>query len=291
MHINMKYYIVTIGAIFIALGIGMLVGFNLNNNQQLSEQQANIIDDLDDKFDILKEKNDKLDSDLASVNRDYEEAVNFINKNVDKILAGSLNGKSIGIISANENDDYTKNIEDIINKSNGSIAFNIILKENITNPEKLKEMSTKLGTDVKNANDAVNYIIDTLKKEDASDILTYLQELDVIKFNFIGDTYLKYDSVVIAGGNDAKDSTKQFEKIEKFVVSKLKSENKYLVEVQNTGVKTSYVELYSKNKVATIDNIDEGIGSISLAILLQQGNIVGNFGRLDTATSLLPSIK
>ncbi|HIH2801061.1 TPA: copper transporter, partial [Clostridioides difficile] len=260
MHINMKYYIVTIGAIFIALGIGMLVGFNLNNNQQLSEQQANIINDLDDKFDILKEKNDKLDSDLASVNRDYEEAVNFINKNVDKILAGSLNGKSIGIISANENDDYTKNIEDIINKSNGSIAFNIILKENITNPEKLKEMSTKLGTDVKNANDAVNYIIDTLKKEDASDILTYLQELDVIKFNFIGDTYLKYDSVVIAGGNDAKDSTKQFEKIEKFVVSKLKSENKYLVEVQNTGVKTSYVELYSKNKVATIDNIDEGIG-------------------------------
>ncbi|HID9702789.1 TPA: copper transporter, partial [Clostridioides difficile] len=260
MHINMKYYIVTIGAIFIALGIGMLVGFNLNNNQQLSEQQANIINDLDDKFNILKEKNDKLDSDLASVNRDYEEAVNFINKNVDKILAGSLNGKSIGIISANENDDYTKNIEDIINKSNGSIAFNIILKENITNPEKLKEMSTKLGTDVKNANDAVNYIIDTLKKEDASDILTYLQELDVIKFNFIGDTYLKYDSVVIAGGNDAKDSTKQFEKIEKFVVSKLKSENKYLVEVQNTGVKTSYVELYSKNKVATIDNIDEGIG-------------------------------
>lgn len=108
MHINMKYYIVTIGAIFIALGIGMLVGFNLNNNQQLSEQQANIINDLDDKFNILKEKNDKLDSDLASVNRDYEEAVNFINKNVDKILAGSLNGKSIGIISANENDDYTK---------------------------------------------------------------------------------------------------------------------------------------------------------------------------------------
>lgn len=56
MHINMKYYIVTIGAIFIALGIGMLVGFNLNNNQQLSEQQANIISDLDDKFNILKEK-------------------------------------------------------------------------------------------------------------------------------------------------------------------------------------------------------------------------------------------
>ena len=54
MHINMKYYIVSIGAIFIALGIGMLVGFNLNYDQEMSKQQANIISDLDKKFDNLK---------------------------------------------------------------------------------------------------------------------------------------------------------------------------------------------------------------------------------------------
>ena len=39
MHINMKYYIVSIGAIFLALGIGILVGFNLNNNGR-NEQTA-----------------------------------------------------------------------------------------------------------------------------------------------------------------------------------------------------------------------------------------------------------
>ena len=51
MQITMKYYIVSIGAIFIALGIGMLVGFNLNYDQEMSKQQANIISDLDKKFD------------------------------------------------------------------------------------------------------------------------------------------------------------------------------------------------------------------------------------------------
>ena len=35
MNINMKYYIVTICAIFIALGVGILVGFNLNYDQAL----------------------------------------------------------------------------------------------------------------------------------------------------------------------------------------------------------------------------------------------------------------
>ena len=53
MHINMKYYIVSIGAIFISLGIGILVGYNLNYDQELSKQQASVISDLDNKFDLL----------------------------------------------------------------------------------------------------------------------------------------------------------------------------------------------------------------------------------------------
>ena len=38
MNINMKYYIVTIASIFLALGIGIIVGFNLNYDQELSKQ-------------------------------------------------------------------------------------------------------------------------------------------------------------------------------------------------------------------------------------------------------------
>lgn len=64
MHINMKYYIVTIGAIFIALGIGMLVGFNLNYDQELSKQQASIINDLDNKFEEIKNTNNDLEKKL-----------------------------------------------------------------------------------------------------------------------------------------------------------------------------------------------------------------------------------
>ena len=61
MHINMKYYIVSIGAIFISLGIGILVGYNLNYDQELSKQQASVISDLDNKFDALKVTNDNLE--------------------------------------------------------------------------------------------------------------------------------------------------------------------------------------------------------------------------------------
>ena len=71
MHINMKYYIVTIGAIFIALGIGMLVGFNLNYDQELSKQQASIINDLDDKFEEIKNTNNDLEKKLDTKDEEY----------------------------------------------------------------------------------------------------------------------------------------------------------------------------------------------------------------------------
>ena len=84
MHINMKYYIVTIGAIFISLGIGMLVGFNLNYDQELSKQQAQIIGDLDVKFEELREKNNDLENKLKEINTSYDKTIDYINNNADK---------------------------------------------------------------------------------------------------------------------------------------------------------------------------------------------------------------
>ena len=98
MHINMKYYIVSIGAIFISLGIGILVGYNLNYDQELSKQQASVISDLDNKFDALKVTNDNLEKSLADLSDDYDKAIAFINDNVNNLVVGRLTDKNIGII-------------------------------------------------------------------------------------------------------------------------------------------------------------------------------------------------
>lgn len=291
MHINMKYYIVSIGAIFIALGIGMLVGFNLNYDQELSKQQATIINDLDTKFENLKSKNDKLEQDLYSLTNDYDASINYINQNVDKLIANELSEKNIGIISTNENNDYTKNLEDIIVKANGSVSFNISIKNNINNANKIEEASQKIGLELKDSKDLIEYIIESLKNEDAGIKLSYLEELGIIKVNALNNTYLNYDSVILAGGHDSKDGEKQFEAIDSILVNKLKEENKYILGVQKSDVKFSYIDLYAKNKVTTIDNIDEGVGKVSLVLSIKEGITGEKFGRLEGANSLLPENK
>ena len=127
MHINMKYYIVTIGAIFISLGIGMLVGFNLNYDQELSKQQAQIIGDLDVKFEELREKNNDLENKLKEINTSYDKTIDYINNNADKLISEELTDKNIGVISINGNSN-SEDIENTITKADGNVVFNINLK-------------------------------------------------------------------------------------------------------------------------------------------------------------------
>ena len=168
MHINMKYYIVSIGAIFISLGIGILVGYNLNYDQELSKQQASVISDLDNKFDALKVTNDNLEKSLADLSDDYDKAIAFINDNVNNLVVGRLTDKNIGIISTNQDNDYTKEINEIITTANGNVAFDITLNNNIFNEKKIEELATKLNSEIKDTKDIMAYIEKALSESNAS---------------------------------------------------------------------------------------------------------------------------
>ena len=288
MHINMKYYIVSIGAIFISLGIGILVGYNLNYDQALSEQQASIINDLDSKFNKLKDTNDSLEKSLDNLKGEYNKAIDFINKNVDSLVLNRLTDKSIGIISTNQDNNYTASIDDIITKANGKVAFDIVLKNNIYNEKKLEELSAKLNIEFKSTKDVMVYIEQVLSEKSADEKLKNLENLEIIKINVLNDNYQNYDSIVLAGGNNGKSGKEQYEKIDKVLIDTLKDKEKNIIGVQESNAKFSYIELYSQNKITTVDNIEENIGKLSLVMLLQDSSIAGEFGILDNSESILP---
>lgn len=287
MHINMKYYIVTIGAIFISLGIGMLVGFNLNYDQELSKQQAQIIGDLDVKFEELREKNNDLENKLKEINTSYDKTIDYINSNADKLIFEELTDKNIGVISINGNSN-SEDIENTITKADGNVVFNINLKMDTISDDVLNDISAKIGVDIKTEADFINYVVESLKSDDAKEKLKYLEEVGLLSLNKLETDYASYTSVILSEESNTKDLEKHFELIDKLLIEKLKSEGKYLVGVENTNKKTSYIELYSDNKVATIDNINEGSGKLALVLALKDGNVVGNFGISETAESLIP---
>ena len=288
MNINMKYYIVTICAIFIALGVGILVGFNLNYDQALSKQQSEVLESFNTEFEDLKDKNKNLQSKIESLNGDIELVREYIDKNIDALTEGVLTDKNTGIILTSENHDYSEEIEELIKNANGTVSFNIVVKDNINDKEKLANLSKELNKTFKSSQDVINYIVSSLGSTKGYDQLYALEDLGVIKINSMDEKkYQDYDSVVLLGELSGKDAKEKFNAKEKIILDKLKEENKYLVAASQSDSNGEILRLYSENNISTIDNINEGMGKVSLTTLLKNQNIVGSYGNSDLAKEII----
>ncbi|MBQ6632222.1 MAG: copper transporter, partial [Romboutsia sp.] len=127
-----------------------------------------------------------------------------------------------------------------------------------------------------------------LSENNANEKLKNLETLEIITINKLNDNYQNYDSVVLAGGNNGKSGKEQYEKIDKVLIDTLKDKEKNIVGVQQSNAKFSYVDLYSENKISTVDNVEDGIGKLSLVMLLQDSSIAGKFGVSEESEAILP---
>ena len=291
MNINMKYYIVTIGSIFLALGIGIIVGFNLNYDQELSKQQSEVLSEFEDRFDSLNQEKADLNTQIEDLTKEQEKLTSYISQNYNLLITNALTDRNTGIIITNEKNDYSEEIENLIKDADGHLAFNIVVRDTIEDEKKLKTLSNDIDKEIKTSQDCINYIMDCLNGDNAQKDLEKLQELELIEIKSLSDDYASYDSAILVGENEDENMQKTFEVKEKNIISKLKSDKKYLVAVQREASNSKFLKLCSDSKISTIDNIDSEIGKISLSMLIKYESIVGNYGTGENVTDLMPFSK
>ena len=291
MNINMKYYIVTIGSIFLALGIGIIVGFNLNYDQELSKQQSEVLSEFEDRFDSLNQEKADLNTQIEDLTKEQEKLTSYISQNYNLLITNALTDRNTGIIITNEKNDYSEDIENLIKDADGHLAFNIVVRDTIEDEKKLKTLSNDIDKEIKTSQDCINYIMDCLNGDNAQKDLEKLQELELIEIKSLSDDYASYDSAILVGENEDENMQKTFEVKEKNIISKLKSEKKYLVAVQREASNSKFLKLCSDSKISTIDNIDSEIGKISLSMLIKDESIVGNYGTGENVSDLMPFSK
>ena len=291
MNINMTYYIVTIGSMFLALGIGIIVGFNLNYDQELSKQQSEVLSEFEDRFDSLNQEKADLNTQIEDLIKEQEKLTSYISQNYNLLITNALTDRNTGIIITNEKNDYSEDIENLIKDADGHLAFNIVVRDTIEDEKKLKTLSNDIDKEIKTSQDCINYIMDCLNGDNAQKDLEKLQELELIEIKSLSDDYASYDSAILVGENEDENMQKTFEVKEKNIISKLKSEKKYLVAVQREASNSKFLKLCSDSKISTIDNIDSEIGKISLSMLIKDESIVGNYGTGENVTDLMPFSK
>lgn len=293
MIIDLKYHIASIVAVFLALGIGILVGTALignNVNDVIVDEQNKMFEQL--KADLYKMRYDNRTAkeEIAYYKSSLETDREFNRAILPLLTADKLKGKKIAIIETNNSNLHNDWIETLRNAganiiSITSIAEGFALQDHI----KRKEISTKLMID--------NASVSILEREIATELavgihcgqnmenLNYFEHQGII--NLSGTYGVPVDSVIIAGGSNNK-QRETCENIDTQIINYFLKTGIPVLGVENSDDKYSYMKQYQKQKITTIDNVDMPSGQFSLVMAIS--GIDGNYGIKNTAQRLIPAL-
>ncbi|SNX55381.1 copper transporter [Thermoanaerobacterium sp. RBIITD] len=287
MNVNIRYYVLTIAAIFMALGIGIFIGFMLDGQKAFSEQQDTIINQLEQKFKDIQTENSNLKDNVQSLNKQLD-YMNQYNKIIfPELVKNRLTGVKVAIMETN-NDFIYPGMRNALIKAGATINSITIFKDSLNN---LSDSDKKDLIDFLSKYGKVdeNHIIEFLSQKlsnaiitgQDSDLINFLKDKGYIDFSgTIGGT----DFVVLAGGSNNKNNNVNI--IDIPIIKQVKNLNIPIVGVEQSDVKYTYMEAYKKQRLSTIDNIDSVIGQTSL-IMVMQGK-EGNYGIKPGDTSIMP---
>ncbi len=102
--VDFKYHVTSLVTIFLALGIGILIGSTMIGGDMIMEQQKTLIDQIEKDFHTLREQNRLAQEELMLAQSSTDMFRTYAYQILPQVIRGKLTGKKIAIISdINEN--------------------------------------------------------------------------------------------------------------------------------------------------------------------------------------------
>lgn len=284
---NMKFYVISIVAIFAALGIGIYIGFTLDAQSFVEDQGEIVALELEKRFDYQQEENKKLKEEITKLENNNKINNEFINNSYKPLIKGKLEEKNILIIETNPDYMYSgigKTLED----ANANIAGVVTIKKEIKDIEKLEKFYSfnQIEPEIKDlVQDLTIKMTNSFLEKDYSFINLLINE-EIIDFIGNINNEISIDTIVLAGGSFEDDN--YINKIDKNIIDIANNNDIGILGVEKTNVDFSYMNAYRDYNISTVDNIDSIIGRISMVYLIKGES--GNYGLKNSSESLMPSL-
>lgn len=285
---NIKFYVISIAAIFAALGIGIFVGFLLDAQDLIIEQRQDIVSEIEERFDYLSEENKELREALELANKEKEDYRYFIDSTYREIIKDKLAGFKVAIIETN-NDYVYSSVGQLLEAAGANVVNLTTIIDNFTNEELLLNVYQELDIPTDNIDnivkDAVEKLTQAIIKGEANELVLKLDEKGFI--NLVGLINEPVDFIIVAGGSVVEPQN-MINVIDNTIINVSKNNSVSIIGIEKLETNYSYMESYKNLGITTVDNVDTTIGKVSL-ILAMEGR-PGHYGMKKTAESLIPNI-
>jgi len=280
--IDLKYHLISLVAVFLALAVGILVGSSF--------VAGTSVKGLEKEFVKLRIQNQQQQNDLE-VMRDQVASYEEFGRTVAPILVdGKLAMRRIALIQTGDYSEATQSAKFILEQAGANVASVTTLSnadspnaqnriaqavEQITGETQLKDPAARMIEIVANciATGANRYALDILEK---NDLLTTS-----------GDYDSKALRIVLVGGGRTRASL-QTQNADLVLIDKLKAAGVVtIVGVEPSDAVNSYIPVYHRKSIPTVDDIDQPMGQVALVFAV--AGETGNFGVKKSADRLMPT--
>lgn len=283
MFINLKYHLASLVAVFLALGLGMLIGCAVPWEDSLAKSQQQLTSRLESQLDILKKNNNSLKARIGSLEMQNSLQDKFEKQVLPALISGRLKNRNIAVIDLNGFSVPVELTETL--KSAGAGIQSVTLLGGLElNQEKISRgtgnnVSAEAGTPYKIGREVSRAVL----TGDMA-VVDVLADKPIKKEGEYGGRIT--DVVLIGGGRERGGS--RTESLDSEMIDYFLSANIKVFGVEESSVPVSHMDLYQKKKLTTVDNIDTVPGLVALVYAIE--GRPGSYGIKSTAQKMLPDI-
>ena len=284
---SMRFYIISIVSIFIALGIGIFIGFTIDTQDFITEQKDIIGEIVESQFETLITENKELKSNEEQLELEIEYKDEYIDSSYGYLIRDKLKGLNIGIIGTNE-DYVTSGIGRDLELAGAKVVNVTTLNNIITNKDDLGNLYKILELNIpENPVEAtVTLITESIISGKTNNIFSDLEKWGFIET--IGNYEENVDYIIICGGS-LNDFSKRINQLDRYIVEIAQKYNIPILGVEKSNVNYSYMSQYKDLGISTVDNVDMTIGKVAMVLAIE--GMGGNYGIKSTSESIIPHFR
>lgn len=274
-----RYHIATISSIFLALGIGIIIGSSFVKSA-IVERQTKRLEELKSQF----------NNEIVALREDNQESTAFITALTPRLIGNRLQGVRIALIQVGDYPDTVSKIRDTLQQAGAVVTSVTTFNKDFA--AKLEMNLTEIVTDLQKTHPKLTRstasILRTIafavaRGERPGDMNT-LSSYNIIDLD--GEYSQKNSYVILVGGSTDMNSDEADNVVVPFI-TQLKRADISTLYAEPSDCDLSFIGNLSDTNITTVDDADTDIGRLTLILAMHSPK--GNYGVKKTAQNgILP---
>jgi hypothetical protein len=281
---DIRYHVITIVAIFLALAVGITVGSAFFTGTSVERQVAR---GLEKEFGKLRAENRAQQKTIAVLNEQARKSNEFSREAVNLLVQKKLAHTRVAIIQTGDYGEATDSAKEVLETAGARIVSVTVVGNLDSAGARLARAASLISGD-QAVRDPQAFVVNAFAKAiaqgDTDKTLETLVGKGLIRTS--GDYDRRVFTIVLVGGSKIE-GTSRGDTLDGALVEKLQDQGaSKIVGVEPVNAATSYMSAYQSAGISTVDDIDQPMGQLSLVSAVAGSD--GNFGVKRTADKLFP---